>query len=140
MGTDYRSLYGKEWLGSWDIPDGKDITVTITAVAGGELTSAGGRKAKKPVLSIKGTPKKLALNATNGKTIASLYGKHIEGWTGKRITIYKSTTRDPSGDGDIECVRIRPQVPAAKPQAASEEAPLSPPPTPTSSSGLGEGG
>lgn len=117
MATDYRSLYGKEWIGSWDIPDGKDVTLTITAVAGGELTSVGGRKTKKPILSVRGTPKKLALNATNGKTIATMYGKHIEAWVGKKIAIYKSTTRDPSGDGEVECVRVRPKVPEAKPQA-----------------------
>jgi len=110
--TDYRSLYGKEWIGAWDIPDGKDVTLTITEVHGGELTSVGGRKSKKPVVSVKGTPKKLALNATNGKTIATMYGKHIEEWVGKKIVIYKSTTRDPSGDGEVECVRIRPQIPA----------------------------
>lgn len=136
MGTDYRSLYGKEWIGAWDIPDGKDVTLTITGVTGGELTSAGGRKSKKPVLSVRGTPKKLALNATNGKTIASLYGKHIEEWVGKRITIYKSTTRDPSGDGEVECVRVRPKVPAGKPQAQDD----APPPPDTATPGLGEGG
>ncbi len=114
MGTDYRKLYGKEWVGAWDLEDGKDKTVTITAVAGGELTSIGGRKSKKPCLSIKGTEKKLAINSTNGKTIAAMYGKFIEDWVGKRITLYKSSTRSPDGDGEVECVRIRPQAPAAK--------------------------
>jgi hypothetical protein len=130
MGTDYRSLYGKEWIGSWDIPDGKDVTLTITAVAGGELTSAGGRKAKKPIISVRGTPKKLALNSTNGKTIATLYGKHIEAWIGKKIAIYKSTTRDPSGDGEVECVRIRPKIPESKPQAGEDGTPLPSPAAP----------
>ena len=113
MPTDYRSLYGKEWLGSWDLQD-KDVTVTIISCAGGELTAAGGRKSKKPVLTIKGTEKKLALNATNGKTIAALYGKHVEAWAGKRVTLYKSTTRSPDGGDDVECVRIRPKVPPVK--------------------------
>lgn len=111
--TDYRSLYGKEWLGAWDLQD-KDVNVTILGCTGGELTSVGGRKSKKPVLSIKGTDKKLALNATNGKTIAALYGRHVEGWSGKRITLYKSSTRNPDGSGDVECIRIRPTAPAEK--------------------------
>lgn len=113
MPTDYRSLYGKEWLGSWDLQD-KDVTVTIVSCAAGELTAAGGRKSKKPVLTIEKTDKKLALNATNGKTIAAMYGKHVEDWAGKRITLYKSTTRSPDGSGDVECVRIRPTIPPAK--------------------------
>ena len=113
MPTDYRSLYGKEWLGSWDL-QADDVTVTIVSCAGGELTSVGGRKSKKPVLTIKGTEKKIALNATNGKTIASMYGKHVEDWAGKRITLYKSSTRNPDGSGDVECIRIRPTIPTAK--------------------------
>ena len=132
MPTDYRSLYGKEWLGSWDLQD-KDVTVTIVSCTGGELTSQGGRKSKKPVLTIKGTEKKLALNATNGKTIAALYGKHVEGWAGKRITLYKSMTRSPDGGDDVECVRIRPKAPPAKgtevdkefADAASADVPIS---------------
>ena len=113
MTTDYRSLYGKEYLGSWDLKE-DDVTVTIVACTGGELTSVGGRKNKKPILSIKGTDKKLAINATNGKTIASMYGRHVEDWAGKRITLYKSSTRNPDGTGDVDCIRIRPTIPPAK--------------------------
>lgn len=112
--TDYRSLYDKDFIGAWSLPDGKDVTVTITKVKGGELVGPGGRKAKKPVVYMRGTEKGFALNATNGKTIATMYGPHIEGWVGKRITIYKSTTRNPNGDGEVECLRVRPQVPAGK--------------------------
>ena len=128
MGTDYRALYGKDYVGAWDIPDGKDVTLTITAVKGGELTSVGGRKSKKPLLSFKGTEKKLAVNSTNGKTIASMYGKFIEDWVGKKIAIYKSTTRSPEGDGEVDCVRVRPRVPAgAGTSPSSSEPGLQPP-------------
>ena len=139
MPTDYRSLYGKEWVGAWDLQDGQDKTVTITAVTGGELTSVGGRKSKKPVLSLRGTDKKLALNATNGKVIASMYGKHIEGWVGKKITLYRSTTRDPNDGGETECIRIRPKIPSGKPRA-TEEAATSPLSSSASPDGLGAGG
>lgn len=122
MGTDYRSLYGKEWVGAWDLQDGKDTVVTILDVKGGELTSVGGRKSKKPVLTLKGTDKKLALNATNGKAIAAMYGKHIENWKGKRISLYKSTTRDPNDGSETECVRVRPQVPPSTISSSPKEA------------------
>src|SRR5688572_25147318 len=118
--TDYRSLYDKDFIGAWDIKD-KDVTVTITKVIGGSLVGQGGRKSKKPVVYMRGTEKGFAINSTNGKAIASMYGNHVEGWIGKRITLYKSTTRNPNGDGDVECIRVRPQVPAAK--ADSESAP-----------------
>ena len=119
--TDYRSLYDKDYIGAWDLKD-KDVTVTITKVKGGELVSPGGRKSKKPLVYMKGTEKAFAINATNGKTIATMYGNHVEDWVGKRITLYKSMTRSPQGDGDVECIRVRPQIPATK-TAQEEEAP-----------------
>lgn len=108
--TDYRSLYDKDYIGAWDLKD-KDVTVTITKVIGGSLVGQGGRKSKKPIIYMRGTEKGFAVNATNGKTIAALYGNHVEEWAGKRITLYKSTTRSPSGDGDVECIRVRPKAP-----------------------------
>ena len=111
--TDYRSLYDKDYIGALDLQD-RDVTVTITRVIGGSLTSVGGRKARKPVIYMKGTEKGFAVNATNGKTIATMYGTFVEEWLGKRITLYKSMTRSPQGEGDVECIRVRPQIPAAK--------------------------
>lgn len=116
--TDYRTFFDKELLGAWDLKE-RDVTVTIDKVTGGELTMSGGKKNKKPIIFMKGTEKKLVINATNGKTIASLYGNHIEDWIGKRITLYKSTTRSPQGDGEVECIRIRPKVPEAKQQESA---------------------
>lgn len=110
MPTDYRSLYDKDYIGAWDLTDG-DRTIKITRVKAGELTSVGGRKSKKPVIFFEGSDKGFALNATNGKTIAALYGNYVEKWVGKSITLYKSTTRSPDGSGDVECLRVRPQVP-----------------------------
>ena len=111
--TDYRSLYDKDYIGAWDIKE-KDVTVTITKVIGGSLVGQGGRKSKKPVIYMRGTEKGFAVNSTNGKAIAAMYGNHVEGWLGKRITLYKSTTRNPNGDGEVECIRVRPTVPQGK--------------------------
>lgn len=112
MPTDYRSLYDKDYIGAWDLTDG-DMVIKMREVKGGELTGQGGRKAKKPVVYFEGSPKGFALNATNGKTIAALYGNYVEKWKGKSITLYKSTTRSPDGSGDVECIRVRPQAPNA---------------------------
>lgn len=109
MPTDYRSLYDKDYIGAWDLDSG-DRTIVITKVIAGQLTGQGGRKSKKPVVYFRGSEKGFALNATNGKTIAALYGNHVENWVGKRITLYKSSTRNPDGSGDVDCIRVRPQV------------------------------
>ncbi len=122
--THYRQLYDRDYLGSWDLPENKDITVTIDKCIGGELTSVGGKKNKKPIISFVGKEKKFVCNVTNSKAIAGLYGNHVEKWAGKRITLYVSTTRDPATGGDIPCIRVRPQAPAAAaPSPAPDAAP-----------------
>lgn len=116
--TDYRKFYDKQYLGSWDL-EGKDVTVTIEKVTGAELISEGNKKNRKPVAHIVGTAKKLVINATNGKTIASLYGKDVRNWCGKRITLYATTTT--FGKETHDCIRVRPKVPDEKPGKATTQ-------------------
>lgn len=126
--TDYRQFFEKDYIGAWSLPDGKDVTVTITKVIGGTLTGVGGRKTKKPVIYMAGTTKGLALNATNSKTIAGMYGNHVEEWVDKRVTLFKTTTM--FGSEQMECVRIRPAKPAAKAVAGEAKLADDPPPPP----------
>lgn len=120
-GTDYRTMFDRDYIGHFDLM-GKDVTVTISKVLGGELTAIGGRKSKKPIVYFNGKEKGLICNKTNSKTIAAMYGNYVESWVGKRITLYVSTTRNPDGGGEIECIRIRPQVPKAAQAKADAEA------------------
>lgn len=112
--TDFRSLYSRDWIGAWDMDSG-DRNVVIAKVAGGEVTGNGGKKSRKPIVHFEGMERPLALNATNGKIIAALYGNHVEKWVGKPVTLYKSVTRNPDGTGDVDCVRIRPEAPQTGP-------------------------
>ena len=88
-----------------------------------ELALLGGKKAKKPIISFIGKEKKFVCNVTNAKAIATMYGNHVEKWAGKRIALYVSTTRDPSTGGDIPCIRVRPQAPAAPSSSSPTQAP-----------------
>ena len=111
--THYRQLYDRDYLGSWDLPENRDIVVTIDKAVGGELTGTGGKKSKKPIITFVGKEKKMVCNVTNAKSIAGMYGNHVEKWAGQRISLYVSTTRDPATGGDIPCIRVRPTVPTA---------------------------
>lgn len=108
---DFRTMYDKEFVFAYDL-DGKDVTVTIENVKVGELVGTTGKKARKPVVYFKGSPKGLALCVTNGRTIAAMYGNKTEDWVGKRITMFPTHTQ--FGGQTVECIRIRPIVPAAK--------------------------
>lgn len=120
--TDFRTMYDREYIGAFDLPEGKgDTTLTIAKVEGGELTAMGGRKSKKPIVRWKETGMKpLICNKTNGKTIAAMYGNFVEAWAGKRVTLFRGSTRNPEDGGNVDCIRIRP----AAPTAFTEEEPV----------------
>lgn len=115
---DVRSALDKNFLFSYDL-QGRDVVVTIERVVQGELVGQQGRKTKKPVVFFKGKSKPLALNITNIKTIASLYGSfRVEDWIGKSITLYPTTTN--FGSETRDCIRIRNKRPGTQQAAASE--------------------
>lgn len=59
----------------------------------------------KPVLYFQGAKKGLALNVTNAKTIASIYGDETDDWTGKELIIFPATT-DFRGK-ETPCIRVK---------------------------------
>lgn len=110
----YRSLYDANYIGAWDLTG--DTVVTIEKVEAGELVSEGNKKSRKPILTFKGAQKKFAVNKTNGKTIARLYGTDTTKWIGKRITIYPTQTK--FGPETVDAIRVRPEAPPEKKEAA----------------------
>ena len=106
--SDYRSMFDRDYIGAWDL-SGKDVVVTIASVAAGELTGTGGKKAKKPIVKFEGKEKGFALNKTNGKIIAGMFGPDTTKWVGKRITIFPTMTS--FGSEQMECIRVRPVEP-----------------------------
>ncbi len=101
--ADFRTMYDSEWLHEYDLK-ADEVTVEITAVEAGELKTQGGKK-KQPVVRFKGAEKALALNKTNGKSIAALYGVDTADWIGKRVTLFRSTT-EMAGE-TVRCIRIK---------------------------------
>lgn len=104
----WKSMMDRDYIFAFDL-NGRDVVVTIARVEAGELMGASGRKAKKPIVFFEGKEKGLALNATNSKAIAGMYGNYTEKWIGKRITIYPTTTT--MGADTVECIRVRPTIP-----------------------------
>lgn len=116
----WKKLMDKEMLYAFDL-DGRDVTVTIEKVLGGELTGEQGKKTKKPVAHIKGKTKKLALNVTNCTTIEQLTGtSDYEKWTNIRVTLFPTTTQ--FGTKTVDCIRIRPYLPDSKSKGPGKEA------------------
>jgi len=119
---DYASMFDNPYLASWDLVDAqgnpKDYTLEIVKVEAAELMTMGGKAKRKPILTLKGAKKKLACNKTNAASIKGMYGRNTDGWIGKSITLYPTTTTVGSEKG-VPCIRIRP----SKPKGESEQLP-----------------
>lgn len=109
----WKKFMDKELLGAHDL-DGRDVTVVILEVSGGEINN-GTKKNKKPIATLgsrdgRRLEKRLALNATNCKTIEQLTGSpDVDKWRGVPVVLFPTTTN--FGGQTVDCVRIRPYPP-----------------------------
>jgi hypothetical protein len=112
--VDVMSMFDSRWLQSFDLADSagraRDYTMRIARVEGVELMVSGGSKSRKPALYFVGAKKALALNKTNARTLISLYGRDVERWVGRWVTLYPTTTKFGS-DSAVPCIRVRPTIP-----------------------------
>lgn len=116
--THWKKLIDPRFIGAYALPNGEDITVTIEVVRSEEVTMLGGKKEQHSIMYLKGQ-KPMILNATNSKSIHKLYGPYIEDWAGKQITLFASTAK--MGGEMVECLRVRPAVPAKQKQPITNE-------------------
>lgn len=108
--THWKKMVNMDYLGTYSLEDGKDLTLTIDFVRQEVVTGNSGRKEQCMVAHFKENVKPMILNRTNAKTITKVCGSpYIEDWNGKRITLYADTTR--FGGDIVECLRIRPYSP-----------------------------
>lgn len=102
---DYRKFMDKNYLGSWDVPDGEDLVLTIDHAARDDVKNECGSERKLTIHFVEDY-KPMILNATNSKAISEAYGSSkVEDWAGKRIGIY--TTKVTAFGGTTDALRIR---------------------------------
>jgi hypothetical protein len=120
----WKTLVSNDYISSADLYDEKtekflELTVTIEKVQGGELTGDGGRKTRRPFVWFAGSKsgKPLALNSTNAKAVTAIAGSpDVKRWPGVPVTLFVTKTRDPNGEGMVDCIRIK--APSARADAA----------------------
>ena len=102
---DYRKFMDKNYLGSWDVPDGDDLILTIDKAARDDVKNERGSE-KKLTLHFVEDYKPMILNTTNSKAISEAVGStKVEDWSGKRVAIY--TTKVTAFGGTTDALRIR---------------------------------
>ena len=98
-----------EYLGAYSL-NGQDMVVTIQRAAKEIITGANGKKEECLVLHFSENIMDMVCNRTNAKTITKVLGSpYLEEWSGKKITLFPTTTK--FGGEVVECIRVRPTAP-----------------------------
>jgi len=131
----YRLRYSRRYFTHLDLPPGGegDLTLTISKVDTGKLKDLSGVEEEKPFLWFAGHTKPFGCNATNGLTIAGLYGDDDAAWIGRSVTLYRSKAM--YGGRLVDCIRVRPSIPSAAAGGSSVA-----PPAPPTDNGRGKRG
>ena len=87
--------------------NGKDVTLTITAVVLEDLPDDKGGNKKRGIVSFKETPKALVINRTNATSIKNMFGPETDKWAGRRITLFAAPFTDPFTGELGTAVRVR---------------------------------
>ncbi len=111
--------FPSKFLAAADL-NGNPVQATISNCVTEEI---GLQKEVRPVIYFQGCKKGLVLNKTNAGNIVALYGDDSDGWVGKVIEIYPTTT-DFQGK-TVDCLRVR--APSGE-AAAPVTVPGTPPP------------
>ena len=71
---DFRKFMNKNYLGSWDIPDGDDLIATIDHVEREQVENAKGKELKLTIHFTDRGLKPMILNSTNSQRISKVAG------------------------------------------------------------------
>lgn len=105
--THWKKLHNPDYLGAYSLDD-PTMIVEIKKVEKRQIPGADGKKDDAVVAELVGQ-KPMILNATNMKTIASLYGNYIEDWVGKKITLFIANVK---AFGTVtEALRVAGEIP-----------------------------
>ncbi len=85
--VDWDELYPGRFIKAGEFK-GKKPTLTIKDVDMASLVSDDGTEKLKGVLSFVETPKQLPLNKTNGICLKAMFGRKVQEWIGKRVTLF----------------------------------------------------
>lgn len=86
--THWKKEFNYDFLGSYSLPDGKDVILTIKSTKRETVTGTNGKKEECFTCYFIEADKPMILNRTNCKTITNLAGSpYIEDWVGLRIQL-----------------------------------------------------
>jgi len=110
MKTHWKKVFNRDYLGSHDLDEGKDLIAIIDHVEIREVKDTSGKDGKCNVAVFTTNVKPMILNVTNCKAVKKFSGSNfIEDWKNIPITIYSVEVK---AFGElVDALRIRPKQP-----------------------------
>ncbi len=94
MKTHWKKAFNRDYLGSHDLEDGKDLKAVIDHVEVKKVKDPNGKESNCNVAIFKGKIKPMILNVTNCRTVKKFSGSnYIEDWKDIAITIYSKEVK-----------------------------------------------
>lgn len=101
--VDYDELFPGRFLKA-GLLNGRDITLTIASIDTEFLPQDDGKQKSKGVITFEKTDKQICLNSTNGQCLKAMFGRRVQEWVGKRITL--RAEQDNFGSKKVDAIRI----------------------------------
>jgi len=111
--THWKKNFNYEYLGSYSLKPGEDMTVTIERTTMQMVKNTNGKEEECFVCYFKDAPKPMVLNKTNCKIIEKVLGSpHVEDWVGSQVLLYSAEV---SAFGSmVDALRVRDFKPTPK--------------------------
>lgn len=90
--TAWQTMFKGTYISATEF-DGKKPTVTIKKVTSQELEGEDGTKKQKMTIYFEGWSRGFVPSKTAAMCIAAMHGDQIEGWIGKRVTLYATQVK-----------------------------------------------
>lgn len=88
--VDFDQLYPGRFIKAAELL-GKKVTVTISDVSLEGLIGEDGAEKAKAILSFRESEKKMVTCKTNGLCLREMFGRKVDAWVGKRVTLFEDT-------------------------------------------------
>jgi len=111
--THWKKLTNPNYIGTYSLPEGQDMVLTIKDVKQEMVVGADGKQEQCVTCYFKEEAKPMIMNKTNLKMIAKLLGSdYIQDWPGHKIQIGSEKVR--AFGTTTEALRVREKLPAEK--------------------------
>ena len=102
---DYEAMFPGRFLKAADLA-GREVTLTVERIEMSDLEEDDGEKKQRGIMRFVGKKKGLLMGRTNGEACRAMWGRDMDGWAGKRVTIGPDVVKEKGQFFGEPCIRV----------------------------------